>query len=123
MRGVTPAGSHYDVRSVPWVNYFHRNDAIHGYTRANYGFPQSAGCVELPVPTAKMVFPLLYDGTVVTVSGRWRWKAGYVPNRHDVLLSAAPTTQPRPLQPRGFTAQTSVSFKLGMHFTPVAFQG
>lgn len=103
MRGVTPTGLHYNVPSVPWVNYFHRNDAIHGYIRADYGFPQSAGCVELPVPAAKKVFSLLHDGTIVTVSGRWRWQAGYAPDRRAGR--------------RDFTAKMPVSFKPGTRFT------
>jgi hypothetical protein len=37
---------------VYWINYFNGGDAVHGFVRASYGFPQSLGCVELPIPTA-----------------------------------------------------------------------
>jgi hypothetical protein len=79
MQGVTPTGAHYNVRAVPWVNYFHGNDALHGYTRTAYGFPQSAGCVELPVPMAKQAFHLLHDGAVVTITGHWIPAPSYAP--------------------------------------------
>ena len=47
--------------------FFHGGMAIHGFKRYAYGYPQSAGCVELPVKTAKEIFPYLYVGTVVTI--------------------------------------------------------
>jgi len=52
---------------VPWVNYFNGGDAVHGYPRASYGFPQSNGCVELPIETAHRVFDRLAIGDVVWV--------------------------------------------------------
>ncbi len=69
MRGYFP-GSHqyYDDPDVPWVNYFYKGEAIHGYYRYVYGFPQSAGCVELPIHKAKALYPLLYRGALVSVS-------------------------------------------------------
>ncbi len=54
---------------VPWVNYFNGGDAVHGFPRASYGFPQSNGCVELPIGTAAQVYPLLAIGDLVIVSG------------------------------------------------------
>lgn len=42
-------------------------DAVHGYPRASYGFPQSNGCVELPIETAHRVFDRLAIGDVVWV--------------------------------------------------------
>lgn len=71
MKGQTPTGIHYDDPDVRWINYFHRNLAIHGYKRKAYGFPQSAGCVELPLPSAKKIFHLVHDGTIVTITGHW----------------------------------------------------
>jgi peptidoglycan hydrolase-like protein with peptidoglycan-binding domain len=68
MRGTEPDGSTYVAPDVPWVNYFNGGDAVHGYPRASYGTPQSNGCVELPIPTAAKVFPLLSIGDIVTVS-------------------------------------------------------
>jgi len=57
---------YYDP-DVPYVNFFHGGIAIHGLRRYAYGYPQSAGCVELPVKTAKEIFHYLYVGTVVTI--------------------------------------------------------
>ncbi|MCY0886454.1 MAG: L,D-transpeptidase family protein [Firmicutes bacterium] len=67
MRGVNPWGQPYNDPGVPFVNYFAEADAIHGFVRARYGFPQSLGCVELPVPEAAAVWPYLHIGTLVTV--------------------------------------------------------
>ncbi len=67
MRGIDANGQAYVAKDVPWVNFFHGSVAVHGYQRAAYGFPQSAGCVELPIPTAKVVYSYLHIGTLVTV--------------------------------------------------------
>ena len=48
MEGTNPDGSHYNDVGVPWVNYFSGGDAIHGFVRPGYGWPQSLGCVEVP---------------------------------------------------------------------------
>ncbi len=66
MRGTDVTGTSYDV-TVPWASYFTGGDALHGYPRAAYGFPQSNGCVEMPIPTAGKVWPDTPIGTVVTV--------------------------------------------------------
>jgi peptidoglycan hydrolase-like protein with peptidoglycan-binding domain len=68
MEGTDPDGVHYVAPDVPWVNYFNGGDAVHGYPRASYGFPQSNGCVELPIGTAAEVFPLLQIGDIVWVT-------------------------------------------------------
>jgi hypothetical protein len=68
MSGTNPDGSHYEDPGVPWVNYFNGGDAVHGFPRASYGFPQSNGCVELPIGTAAQVYPLLAIGDLVVVS-------------------------------------------------------
>ena len=67
MSGTNPDGSHYVDPGIPWVSYFHGGDALHGYVRASYGFPQSDGCVEMPIANAQTVFPLTPLGTLVTV--------------------------------------------------------
>lgn len=67
MRGTNPNGTPYDDPGVPDVNYFNGGDAIHGFIRASYGFPQSLGCVELPYSSAKVVFGLINYGTLVTI--------------------------------------------------------
>jgi hypothetical protein len=68
MTGTDPDGTKYVAPDVPWVNYFNGGDAVHGYPRASYGFPQSNGCVELPIETAHAVFEMLKIGDIVEVS-------------------------------------------------------
>ena len=68
MAGTDPDGTHYDVSGVPWVAYFMGGDAVHGYWRSYYGYPQSNGCVELPVSNAQLVWSMDPIGTLVTVS-------------------------------------------------------
>jgi hypothetical protein len=67
MTGTNPNGTHYSDPGIPWVSYFHGGDALHGFIRASYGFPQSLGCVEMPFANAAVVFPLTPIGTLVTV--------------------------------------------------------
>ncbi len=57
----------YKDPGILWVNYFDNGRGIHYYPRASYGFPQSAGCVEEPLPSAKHVYKLLHYGVPVTV--------------------------------------------------------
>lgn len=68
MIGTDVDGYHYDVANVPWVAYFYGGDAVHGYWRSGYGYPQSNGCVELSVPNAQVVWPMDPLGTLVTVT-------------------------------------------------------
>jgi L,D-transpeptidase catalytic domain len=69
MSGTNPDGSKYSDPGVPWVNYFNGGDAVHGFPRPSYGTPQSNGCVELPIETARRVFGMLSIGDLVIVSG------------------------------------------------------
>ncbi|MHB1549257.1 MAG: L,D-transpeptidase [Acidimicrobiales bacterium] len=66
MRGTNPDGSTY-ADPVHWINYFNGSDAVHGFVRASYGFPQSLGCSELPIATAATLYPMVHIGTLVTV--------------------------------------------------------
>lgn len=68
MSGTNPDGSKYSDPGVPWVNYFNGGDAVHGFPRPGYGYPQSNGCVELPIETAHTVFYMLRLGDMVVVS-------------------------------------------------------
>jgi lipoprotein-anchoring transpeptidase ErfK/SrfK len=68
MTGTNPTGSHYVDPNIPWVSYFNGGDALHGYVRASYGFPQSDGCVEMPPSNAAVVWPMTPIGTLVTVA-------------------------------------------------------
>ncbi len=67
MSGVNPDGTHYSDPGIPWISYFYESDALHGFIRASYGFPQSLGCVEMPFSSAAVVWPLTPIGTLVTV--------------------------------------------------------
>jgi peptidoglycan hydrolase-like protein with peptidoglycan-binding domain len=69
MQGTNPDGTKYNDPGVPWINYFSGGSAVHGFPRASYGFPQSVGCLELPIPTAAKVFTLIDYGTLVHVGG------------------------------------------------------
>jgi lipoprotein-anchoring transpeptidase ErfK/SrfK len=68
MSGTNPDGSHYKDPGIPWISYFNGGDALHGFTRAQYGFPQSLGCVEMPPATAGEVWPYTPIGTLVHVA-------------------------------------------------------
>lgn len=67
MSGTNPNGTYYLDHGVKWVNYFDSGYAIHGFVRASYGFPQSLGCVELPVSHAAVAYKWIHYGTVVTI--------------------------------------------------------
>jgi peptidoglycan hydrolase-like protein with peptidoglycan-binding domain len=68
MAGTNPDGTHYNDPGVPWISYFNGGDAIHGFSRASYGLPQSLGCVELSFADAQRIWPYTPIGTLVTVS-------------------------------------------------------
>jgi peptidoglycan hydrolase-like protein with peptidoglycan-binding domain len=68
MTGTNPNGTHYSDPGIPWVSYFNGGDALHGFVRGSYGFPQSDGCVEMPISNAAIVWPMTPIGTLVTVS-------------------------------------------------------
>ena len=68
MKGTNPDGSKYSDPGIPWVSYFNGGDALHGFVRGSYGYPQSVGCVELPPANAAVIYPLTPIGTLVTVS-------------------------------------------------------
>lgn len=67
MQGTNPNGTPY-ADPVHWINYFHGGDAVHGFVRAAYGFPQSLGCVEVPVSIAPTIYHTVHYGTLVTVN-------------------------------------------------------
>jgi len=68
MSGTNPDGSKYRDPGIPWVSYFNGGDALHGFVRGSYGYPQSDGCVEMPPANAAVVYPYTPIGTLVTVS-------------------------------------------------------
>lgn len=67
MSGVNPNGVAYYDPHVPWVMGLVGNVAIHGFKRATYGFPQSNGCVELPISNAKTLYSMVQVGTPVEI--------------------------------------------------------
>lgn len=59
MRGAFEAdrSDAYYLEDVPWTMYFDQARALHGaYWRANLGFPQSHGCVNLTVGDSRWIF-------------------------------------------------------------------
>jgi peptidoglycan hydrolase-like protein with peptidoglycan-binding domain len=67
MTGTNPDGSHY-ADPVEYVAYFDGGEAVHYFPRYSYGFPQSLGCVELPLTAAATAWSYLSYGSLVTVS-------------------------------------------------------
>lgn len=66
MKGTDPrTGKRYNDKDVPYAMYFDGGKAIHGFYRRGYGYPQSLGCIELPVYKAGKLYQLL-DGGVGT---------------------------------------------------------
>ncbi len=68
IRGHNPDGSSY-ADLVQYIAYFNGNDAVHYMDRADYGIPQSLGCIELPLSDAAQAWPYLAYGTLVTIVG------------------------------------------------------
>ncbi len=66
MPGANPNGTPY-ADPVHWINYFRGGDAVHGFVHAHYGFPQSLGCVEVPLSVAPTIYHAVHYGTLVTV--------------------------------------------------------
>jgi len=68
MTGRNPDGSQYRDPGIQWVSYFNGGDALHAFARAQYGFPQSDGCVEMPLDSAARLYPFTPIGTLVHVA-------------------------------------------------------
>ena len=67
MKGTNPDGSHY-ADPVQNVAYFNGGDALHFFPRATFGWPQSLGCVELPLGASAVSYRYMTYGSLVTVS-------------------------------------------------------
>jgi peptidoglycan hydrolase-like protein with peptidoglycan-binding domain len=67
MRGKNPDGTKY-ADPVSYVSYFRSGEAVHYFPRGSYGYPQSLGCVELPMSSAEQAYPYLTFGSLVTVA-------------------------------------------------------
>ncbi len=68
MSGTNPDGTPYHDPGIPWISYFNGGDALHGFIRSSYGFPQSLGCVEMPYSEAGDVYPYTPIGTIVNLT-------------------------------------------------------
>lgn len=68
MTGKNPDGSTYSDPGIPDISYFNGGDALHGFIRSSYGFPQSLGCVEMPYNEAAAVYPWTPIGTIVNIA-------------------------------------------------------
>lgn len=61
-------GYDYDLKGVPYVQYFYEDYALHGtYWHNNFGAPMSHGCVNLPTPAAEWLFEWATQGTLVNI--------------------------------------------------------
>jgi peptidoglycan hydrolase-like protein with peptidoglycan-binding domain len=67
MKGTNPNGTRY-ADPVQNVSYFNGGDAVHYIARASYGWPQSLGCVELPLSQSAVAYQYLTYGSLVTVA-------------------------------------------------------
>jgi hypothetical protein len=67
MTGTNPDGTPYSD-PVQWVAYFNGGDAVHYIARADYGVPQSLGCIETSYATAEQAWGYLTYGSLVTVT-------------------------------------------------------
>jgi len=67
MTGTNLDGSHYSDPGIPWVSYFNGGDALHGFIRSSYGYPQSLGCVEMTFNSAATMWSRTSIGTLVSV--------------------------------------------------------
>lgn len=58
----------YFTPNVPWISYFDADEALHGaYWHHNFGHRMSHGCVNMPIPAAKLVYTWAPIGTEVWV--------------------------------------------------------
>ncbi|MCJ7715561.1 MAG: L,D-transpeptidase, partial [Anaerolineales bacterium] len=68
MRYLTDPSDAYNLESVPWTMYFDDRRAFHGaYWRANLGYPQSHGCVNLSVGDSHWLYDWAHLGDRVFV--------------------------------------------------------
>lgn len=65
--GSLAAGDYYDLKDVPYPQYFHNSgEALHGaYWHDNFGYPRSHGCVNLSIPMSEWFYKWANVGTTV----------------------------------------------------------
>jgi hypothetical protein len=116
MSGTNPDGTQYVDPGIPWVSYFHDSDAVHGFPRATYGWPQSAGCVEIPIANAAKVFPMDPIGTLVTVTtGDLSPELHAAPPSYSNVPATSPTTTSSTTTSTSTTTTTTIPPKRRHH--------
>ena len=61
-------GPNYHLPNVPYVMYFQGGYGLHGtYWHANFGYPMSHGCVNLPQEEAEWLYFWATVGTMVNI--------------------------------------------------------
>ncbi len=86
----------YSDSGILYVDYFNKSEALHYIYRAHYGFPQSAGCVELPLKKAKFLHENIGYGTMVTVSGITEPPVATKPGTSSLEACLLPQSKPKP---------------------------
>jgi hypothetical protein len=76
---------HYSDSGIKYIDYFHKSVALHYMQRKYYGFPQSAGCVELSKQDALLLYKQIGYGTIVTVTGSTIGKKNNNATKNDVV--------------------------------------
>lgn len=67
--GSLAAGDYYNLKDVPFVQYFHNSgEGLHGtYWHDDFGRPRSHGCVNLSIPMSEWFYGWAKIGTIVWV--------------------------------------------------------
>ena len=67
--GSLAAGDYYNLKDVPYVQYFHNSgEGLHGtYWHDNFGRPMSRGCINLSIPMSEWFYGWANIGTNVYV--------------------------------------------------------
>ena len=96
----------YDDSGIKYVDYFNKGIALHYIQRDHYGFPQSAGCVELPLHYAKSLHKNIGYGTIVTVIGMAEEP---VPQPQNAANGSSPAVCMQPGGPGALPASSQVN--------------
>jgi len=63
----------YDIKHVPWTQYFDGGAALHGaWWHNNFGHPMSHGCVNISSPTDNTRWPS------AAANANWLWSFDYI---------------------------------------------
>ena len=85
------APDYYDIKHVPWTQYFDGGAALHGaWWHNNFGHPMSHGCVNVQTPTDNTHWPS------ATPQAEWLWNFDYLGDPvivHGVTPGLSPAQQ------------------------------